>query len=174
MEYKSKNHRRRLLFFPSFVLLIYGILSVTVPDKALVALRSSGDVFVNIIPPLAFVFAVMVGMNLFLKPAQIAAFLGRAGGIKGIALSAAAGIISMGPIYVWYPLLKELRERGAPNTLIAVFLYNRAVKPFLLPVMIAYFGLAYVVILTLMTILGSIVVGYSVGILVNDNHGLPD
>ncbi|GAH75359.1 unnamed protein product, partial [marine sediment metagenome] len=82
--------------------------------------------------------------------------------IKGILLSVAAGIISMGPIYVWYPLLKELREKGAGNMPIAVFLYNRAVKPFLLPVMIAYFGWVYVSILTVLTVLASVVNGYLV------------
>jgi hypothetical protein len=49
----------------------------------------------------------------------------------------------MGPIYAWYPLLKELREKGAANSLIAIFLGNRAVKPFLLPIMISYFGWVY-------------------------------
>jgi len=52
-------------------------------------------------------------------------------------------VISMGPIYAWYPLLKELRGKGATNSFIAVFLGNRAVKPFLLPIMISYFGGMY-------------------------------
>ena len=77
-------------------------------------------------------------------------------------------VISMGPIYAWYPLLKELRGKGTKNSLVAVFLGNRAVKPFLLPVMISYFGGMYVVLLTLFTIAGSLAVGYLVNILVKD------
>ena len=77
-------------------------------------------------------------------------------------------VISMGPIYAWYPLLKELRGKGTKNSLVAVFLGNRAVKPFLLPIMISYFGGMYVVLLTLFTIAGSLAVGYLVNILVND------
>jgi uncharacterized membrane protein YraQ (UPF0718 family) len=74
----------------------------------------------------------------------------------------------MGPIYAWYPLLKELRKKGAANSLIAVFLGNRAVKPFLLPIMISYFGWVYVALLTLFTVSGSLAVGYLVNILAKD------
>ena len=68
-------------------------------------------------------------------------------------LSALAGIISTGPIYVWYPMLKDLREKGAKHFLIAVFLVNRAVKPFLLPVIISFFGWIYALVLTVLTVL---------------------
>ena len=105
-------------------------------------------------------------MNLFLNPAQIVRFLGPKSGIRGIVLSAVAGIISMGPIYAWYPLLKDLREKGAAVSLLAVFLCNRAVKLFLLPVKISCFGGTYVALLTFFTIIGSLVTGYLVGTLI--------
>jgi hypothetical protein len=52
--------------------------------------------------------------------------------------------------------------------LIAVFLGNRAVKPFLLPIMISYFGWVYVLLLTFFTITGSVAAGYLVGILLKE------
>jgi len=106
----------------------------------------------------------MLLINLFLKPAAVAKFLGKGSGVKGIALSVAAGIISTGPIYAWYPLLKDLKDKGAGESSIAIFLYNRAVKPFLVPVMVTYFGWLYVVTLIILTILASVVVGFSVSI----------
>jgi uncharacterized membrane protein YraQ (UPF0718 family) len=142
------------------VLLLYGILFAIMPGKIISALMSSGTILLNMIAPLLLVFVLMVLLNLFLKTAHIAQFLGRGAGIKGILLPAAAGIISTGSIYVWYPFLKNMRERGAGDSSIAIFLYNRAVKPFLLPVMIGYFGWEYVVILTVFTVLGSFIVGY--------------
>jgi len=154
------------------VLAIYGILFAVMPDKALTALRSSSHVFLNIAVPLCLVFILMLVLNLVLKPAHIARFLGKEAGIKGIVLSAVAGIISTGPIYAWYPLLRELREKGTGNLLIAIFLNNRAVKPFLLPVMISYFGWTYVLILTVFTILGSLSVGYAVDALVPEKPTL--
>ena len=167
-----KRRAVRTLLFPGSVFAIYGILFAFKPDKASMALRSSGSIFLNLIVPLCFVLILMLALNLFLKPAHVARFFGRGAGIKGIILSVAAGIVSMGPIYAWYPMLKELREKGAGSSMIAIFLGNRAVKPFFLPIMISYFGLTYVLILTVLTILGSLAVGYSVGALVKENSGL--
>ena len=167
---KSRSARpvTRVFLFPAAMLVVYGILLAIMPDKASLALKSSGNIFLNMLLPLSLVFVLMLLLNLFLKPAQIARFLGRGAGIKGILLSVAAGIISTGPIYAWYPLLKELRVKGAGNSPIAIFLYNRAVKPFLLPVMIAYFGWEYVLILTVLTVLGSIAIGYSLNALMKE------
>jgi len=160
-----------MAIFPVAMLAVYGILFLVMPDKASMALKSSGTVFLNMLVPLCLVFVLMILINLFLKPAQIVKFLGRGAGIKGILLPAAAGIISTGPIYAWYPLLRDLKGKGAANSPIAIFLYNRAVKPFLLPVMIAYFGWVYVVILTVLMVLGSITVGYSLDVLTRKEDG---
>ncbi len=150
----------RMLLFPFMVLLLYGILFALMPEKILAALMRSGTILLNMIVPLLLVFVLMVLLNLFLNTAQISRFLGRGAGIRGILLPAVAGIISTGSIYVWYPLLRNVRERGAGDSSIAIFLYNRAVKPFLLPVMVGYFGWVYVAVLTVCTVLGSFVVGY--------------
>lgn len=163
-----KRSGLRNLIFPGCVLVFYAIFLVFSPARASVAFRSSMGILLSLMVPLSLVFTLMVLMNLFLKPAHIARFLGNRAGIRGIALSSAAGIISMGPIYAWYPLLRELRRKGAVHSLIAVFLGNRAVKPFLLPIMISYFGWVYVLTLTLFTITGSLVAGYLVGTLVKE------
>lgn len=153
---------RGMVIFPVIMLAFYGIIAAIMPDKALLAIKSSVNIFFNMLIPLSMIFVLMLLINLFLNPARVAKFFGKGSGVKGIALSAAAGIISTGPIYAWYPLLKDLREKGAGDSSIAIFLYNRAVKPFLLPVMVAYFGWLYVVILTILTVLASVAIGYSV------------
>lgn len=158
----------RVLLFPLSVLVLYGILYALSPGKTVRAFSSSGNIFLSILVPLVLVFVLMLALNLFLKPAHIARFLGREAGATGVLLSAAAGIISMGPIYAWYPLLRELRAKGAGNSMLTIFLGNRAVKPLLLPIMVSYFGWLYVILLTLLTMAGSIGVGYAVGFLVPD------
>ena len=157
-----------MFFFPATLVVIYVILFVMLPDKASLALRNSSRVFLNILVPLCLVFILMLILNLFLKPGHIVRFVGKEAGIKGTLLSIIAGIISMGPIYAWYPLLKDLREKGAATSLIAIFLGNRAIKPFLLPLMISYFGWAYVLILTILTCFGSFAAGYIVSAFVKD------
>ncbi|MBT8363387.1 MAG: hypothetical protein KJP23_01695 [Deltaproteobacteria bacterium] len=115
----------RNLIFPGCVLAIYAIVFVFSPTRAAMAFGSSIGVLLKLMLPLSLVIVLMVLMNLFLGPPHIVRFLGQGSGNKGIFLSAAAGIISIGPIYAWYPMLKELREIGAKNSLIAVFLGNR-------------------------------------------------
>lgn len=163
-----KKRAIRLILFPVLILMVYGFLFTVMPEKAIAAFKSSGRIFLNIIIPLGFVFILLVVFNLFLNPAHIVKFFGKKSGIKGIMLSSAAGIISMGPVYAWYPLLRELREKGAANSLMAIFINSRAVKPFLLPVMISYFGLRYVIVLTVVTMTGTIVAGYITGVLSRD------
>jgi hypothetical protein len=71
---KSKNIKslKGMALFPVLVLATYGIIFAILPDKALLALRSSGTVFLKLLQPLACVFIVMLVLNLFVKPAQIA------------------------------------------------------------------------------------------------------
>ena len=164
-ESKGKKAPTRMFIFPACVLVIYGILFTINPDNTLMALKTSIHLLFIIAQPLVFVFVTMLVLNLFVKPAQIVRLFGKGVRIKGIVLSVVAGIISMGPIYAWYPLLKNLKEKGTGNCPIAIFLYSRAVKPFFLPVMIAYFGWAYVGILTVLTVFAAIAIGYFISVL---------
>jgi uncharacterized membrane protein YraQ (UPF0718 family) len=75
--------------------------------------------------------------------------MGREAGIKGWFIAAVGGVLASGPIYAWYALLRELREKGMRAPLAAVFLYSRAVKLPFLPLMIHYFGTAYTLVLCL-------------------------
>jgi len=68
-------------------------------------------------------------------------------------------VLCHGPIYVWYPLLKDLKEHGMRTGLVAVFLYNRAIKLPLLPIMIFYFGVFFVIILRIYMVVVSIFQG---------------
>lgn len=155
----------RLAVFPVAVALLYVILYLLMPARTLRALAATGHIVVQVAIPLAIAFVLMVVLNLFVKPAHVSRFLGSGAGLKGVAISTLAGMISTGPIYAWYPLLKDLRERGASNFHVANFLSNRAVKPFLLPVMLFYFGPAYTIVINVLLIIGAIVMACLVGVL---------
>ncbi|NQT74116.1 MAG: permease [Chloroflexi bacterium] len=154
--------------FLAAVLLGYAVLFIIDSDQASAAIKSSGHVFRNIAWPMGLVFFAMLAINIFVKPAQIVRFLGKNAGLKGMFIATLAGIISVGPIYAWYPLLKDLREKGAGNFPITLFLCNRAVKPFLLPMMVAIFGWEYVVILTILTVMASFIIAYLLSFVVKE------
>jgi uncharacterized membrane protein YraQ (UPF0718 family) len=114
---------------------------------------------ISIIPILIIVFVLLFLSNIFIKPKTIANYLGKNSKTKGWLIAIVGGIISSGPIYMWYPLLADLKEKGAKNALLVAFLYNRAVKIPLLPLMIYYFGGMFVGVLTFYMIIFSIVNG---------------
>jgi uncharacterized membrane protein YraQ (UPF0718 family) len=101
------------------------------------------------LPVLALVFALLFVFDLLLNPQRVAQHLGRPGRVRGWLIALGAGILSAGPIYAWYPLLAELRGKGMRASTAAVFLYARAIKLPLLPLLYHYFGTAYSVVLSL-------------------------
>jgi len=155
---------RRWAFLLS-VTIIYAGLMLATPSHALAALRASSRILLQVALPLSVAFAMMFLINLFMKPAHVARFMGSGAGFKGIVFSTAAGIFSMGPIYAWYPLLKNLREKRASVFHLANFLSNRAVKPYLLPLMVFYFGWVFALTLSVLTVLGSLLVATVVALL---------
>ena len=64
--------------------------------------------------------------------------------------------MSSGPIYMWYPLLSDLKKKGLNSGFIACFLYNRSIKIAILPMAILYFGWKYVLVLSVVMILMSV------------------
>ena len=132
--------RVRRWSFPIAVLVAYLLLWAAAPAKASSALNASLALCRHLLPSLGLVFFFMAALNLFLRLPDLENLMHKGSPLVRMVFAAGAGILSTGPIYAWYPLLKELREKGAAQGLLAVFLVNRAVKPFLLPIMVAMFG----------------------------------
>ena len=125
------------------------------------------DVFLKILPILLFVFITMFIFNLFLDLNIIKKFVGKESGWKGWLVSILVGILSSGPIYLWYPLVADLREKGMRTSLVSCFLYKLSVKSPLFPLMIFYFGLGFTIIFNLLIIAFSIISGLIVEKLVD-------
>jgi uncharacterized membrane protein YraQ (UPF0718 family) len=154
------------------VVLVYLILGMWNLQLALAGLEVFLGLLKKILPVLGIVFLLIFVSNLFLNPKTVAKYLGTGARTRGWPIAVIAGILSAGPIYMWYPLLGELKKKGMRDALIATFLYNRAVKIPLLPMMVYYFGLKLVVILTILMILFSMLNGLLVERLTTQNgHG---
>jgi len=145
--------------FLLIMLAVYGAIAIVNTETAGQALRFSAKVMQNIWPVLVIVFFLLLAADLFLKPKWIKRNLGKEAGIKGWFMAAVGGVLATGPIYAWYALLGELREKGMRMSLAAVFLYSRSLKIPLLPLMIHYFGITYTFVLCLYLLGFSIVSG---------------
>lgn len=149
--------------FLLIVVLMYIFLAIGNYALAEKSTLAFARLFISILPVLVLVFVIMFIFNLFLDNKRLIRHLGKGSGVKGWLLSIGGGILSTGPIYMWYPLLSDLKEKGMKNSLIAVFLCSRAVKIPLIPMMIYYFGLAFTVVLTVYMIIFSVINGLMVG-----------
>ncbi|TIH20227.1 hypothetical protein D0S45_02480 [Marinifilum sp. JC120] len=148
--------------FPLGVICIYGLCQLHYPQSTARAIEVSKTLFTQLGLPICIVLVMMTLINRYLNPASVARFLGNKTGIKGVFLSGLAGIISMGPIYAWYPLFKDLKEKGASIFIIANFIGCRSVKPVLLPIMLAYFGWQFSTAFVLINLVGAMGTAYLV------------
>ncbi len=145
-------------FFLMAIILVYSVLAFTNFALFSSSFRFFSNLSIKIIPIFMLIFMLMVITNFFITPQFITKHF-REPGIKKWIFTVIGGILSTGPIYMWYPLLAELKDRGLQSGFIAAFLYSRAIKIPLLPVIIFYFNLKYVVILTIVMVAMSIVQG---------------
>jgi uncharacterized membrane protein YraQ (UPF0718 family) len=160
---RSTANRKSLQWlFPIGMIAVYMAIYLVAPDGIVKALMASGNVLRQMALPLLFAFVMMIVLNLLVSPSHVSRFLGRRAGIKGVLLSSVAGVLSMGPVYAWLPFLADIREKGASDFHLANYLSNRAVKPVLLPLMIAYFGWRFSLILTLLNMVGALFVAVAV------------
>ncbi|MEN8210490.1 MAG: permease [Thermodesulfobacteriota bacterium] len=146
-------------YFLLVVLIFYGVLFFFNSQTAQLALLKSSSVLKKILPILMFVILFTAVLNFFLQPKQIANHLDRESGIKAWIWALVAGVISHGPMYVWYPMLENLRFHGMRDGLIVVFFASRTIKIPLIPMMIDYFGWAFTLILSFYILIGALVQG---------------
>ena len=158
---KDKESNKSWYFLVS-VLSIFLVIIMISPATFSPIIKAFYSLLKKIIPVLILVFILMVLIAYLTNPKKIVKYFGKKSSLITWILAVVLGIISLGSIYLWYPLLKELQTHGVRNGLLVTFLYNRAIKLPLLPLFIFYFGLTYVLVLTSVMVITSVIAGYIV------------
>lgn len=164
----EKKTRGDLLFL-FIVIAIYGITFLFNNQLAIEAFELARKLVYSLVPVLFLVFALIFLSNLLIRPDWIRKHVGKGSGLKGWIIAVISGVLSVGPVYPWYALLKDLKSKGMRTALIAVFLYNRGIKLPLLPLMVHYFGLAFTLVLAVYLTLFSILAGWVMERIVDDD-----
>jgi uncharacterized membrane protein YraQ (UPF0718 family) len=144
--------------FPLGVICLYGIGLIFAPKNTGRSIHICISMFQQLTLPICLALVMMIVFNRMVSPGTITRFLGQGSGLKGIFLSSLAGIVSMGPVYAWYPLFKTLKDKGVSVFNIANFIGNRSIKPALLPVMVTSFGWNFTSAFVLMSLVGALIV----------------
>jgi uncharacterized membrane protein YraQ (UPF0718 family) len=146
--------------FLIFVLIAYIVLFFIDYSQFTNSLSKVSDILIILLPIFVFIIILTALINYFLKPKQILKHFGKDSGKTGLFYSVVGGILSHGPMYAWYGMLEDMREHGLKDGLITVFLYSRAVKLPLLPLMIVIFGVPYTIVLNIYIIIFAIIQGW--------------
>ncbi len=151
--------------FLIFVAVLYIVLLIMDSSNALLALQESGSIIKKIAPIFILIIILTALINYFLKPKQIVKHFGKDSGAKGVFYALLGGIFSHGPMYAWYGMLEDMRIAGLKDSLIATFLYSRAIKLPLLPFMIDLFGLLFTLVITVYILIAAVTQGKIIDIL---------
>lgn len=158
---KFKNKLQQLSgswYFLGSIVIIYLLLSMFSQEVYLNSLGFFNQIIYKIIPIFVLVLVLMSLSNYFITPKFVIKHL-KERGLRKWFFVIVGGILSSGPIYMWYPLLADLKNKGLNYGLIACFLYNRAIKIPLLPLAIIYFSWQYILVLTIVMVVVSVIQG---------------
>jgi len=158
---KKKNSKSKWIFLGS-VIFIYLVTLFINSGNTFKALVYSWKLLLTILPILLLVLVFMFLFNL-INEEKFKAFIEKSPKHMQYLVMSVFGTLSHGPIYAWYPLMKDLRLKGVSNGSIASFLYARGIKITLLPMLVIYFGLKFAIVLTILLFIFS----YMQGILVD-------
>ena len=167
MKLKKSEKSPTPIIFLAIVVFIFLILIILKPEVFWPTIYNSIELLMTILPSLLLVFLLLVITNYFItKKTILKHFRGKHGWFTAIIF----GMLSSGPIYMWYPLLSDLKDKGLSEGFIATFLYNRSIKLPILPLMVSYFGIVYVIVLTLVMALTSLLQGLIINKIMGDKN----
>ena len=169
MAKTQKGNNGKWLFL-GIVLLMFVVLYVFNPAKGQLILTTFKKLMLQILPILILVYFIMLVTNYYVNNDSLKKYMGEDAGIKGWLISIFSGILSVGPVYMWYPLMNDLQNKGVKNKFLITFLYNRGIKLQWLPMLILYFGLKYSITLMLVMAIISIPTGIITEKLINDTN----
>lgn len=158
-EKKSKKIEFKGSKFLFFVIILHIVIFLFDRQNSSLSLIKSYEVLIKLLPIFVMIIVITTLINYFLKPKSIMKHFGKDSGLKGWIYATLGGIVSHGPMYVWYPMLTQLRKHGLKDGLLATFMYTRSIKIPFIPIMIDYFGILFTIILFIYIIIGGVLQG---------------
>jgi len=150
------------------VLIIYLVIGLFNFDYFLKISFEVYNIFVKqILFVLVVVFVLMFILNILLQKDKVKNLIKNSNSFTKYFFAVIWWIFSTGPVYMWYPFLKQLKDHWLNYGHIASFIYARAVKIPFLTVMIFYFGLKYTVIFNSVLIFLAVLIGLLINLIFN-------
>ncbi len=124
---KEKSNKIKIINIKELVILfililITATLLIVFPEHKQKVIKSSLDIFYEMITILPGVMILMGLFSVFVSKEMIVKYLGKSAGIKAILLGIFMGALPTGPMYVAFPIASTLRKKGASISSIVSFL----------------------------------------------------
>lgn len=147
---QKKQKKSKSPYFMTMMLALYGVLYFVDQDKVVSGIKYVYEIFKDLLPILVLVYVFMVAMS-FMNEKKLRKTIEKSPSIVKYIMMSLLGTLSHGPIYAWYPFLKDLNEKGISKGNVGAFLYARGIKLTLLPMLISFFDLKFAIILSIVT-----------------------
>ena len=145
--------------FLGIVVLLYLILFFVDSQKTKESLQYFAKNSLKVLPIFLLVIFLTALINFYFPKEKITKILQGKSRFKSYIYSLIAGIFSHGPVFVWYPLLNELRQKGVSKGALVSFFYGRSVKLTLIPIMIGFFGQIYTLLFMVFIAVAALIQG---------------
>jgi len=144
------------------------VLLLLYPDRRGAVTGTAGDYLMEMMLVLPAVMLIMGLFAVWVPDALVARHLGRASGVKGIALALFLGALPTGPLYVAFPLAAALISKGARVSNMVVFLSAWACIKLPQEMMeLQFLGLEFMASRLLLTIAMVVIMGLLIEALMN-------
>ncbi len=167
---KPSEKSRFGIYFLAVTIVFYLIVGFIKFNVIGIALENFLQIFVKILPILVIIYLLMVLTDYYLNKEKITNISKNLGSFKSWVIFIFGGILSSGPIYMWYPFLADLKNKGIRTEYLVAFLYNRAIKIPLIPMMLMVFNPYFIAILFIVMIFSSIIQGKIVEVLIKNEN----
>lgn len=146
---------------------VYSILFIVSPEKAVQSLDNSIYYLIEMIQILPVIFLFTVVIEALVPKEWIMQEFGEKSGIKGNLFSLLLGSISAGPIYAAFPISKMLLKKGASVTNIVIILSAWAViKVPMLANEVKFLGVKFMGLRWIFTVISIFVMAHLMGVFV--------
>lgn len=150
-----------------FVAIIYVVILIISPDKALKSVGNSVYYLIEMLQVLPVIFLLTVVIEALVPKEMIMQGFGEKSGLKGNLISLLLGSISAGPIYAAFPISKTLLGKGASITNIVIILSSWAViKLPMLANEAKFLGLNFMIVRWILTVIAIFIMAYITGVIV--------
>jgi hypothetical protein len=122
----------------------------------------------TVLPVLWIIYLLIFIFNFFIDNDKIKQYFEKWNYCFKLFISVIWWILSAWPVYLWYPLLQKIKKNNLTNWHIASFIYARAIKIPLFPIMILYFWIKYTIIFNMVILLFSFLIWLIIDFIYNN------